>query len=217
MQSSVGIEPNGSARKSCARPETTTREPRRTSVSIGGDDALVEELHLVDADRVVAGREPQHLGARLGGDRAHLHAGVRDDMAEVVAVVDHRLHDQRPLARDLGAAQAPDQLLALAAEHRPADDLEPTAAVWMLSDHGGEPTGATRRTRSSACSRSRGGGRGGSPPRGTASRSARPSARRRRSRARIASRVSASPMPWPRADSSTITSSIRAFRPEETR
>ena len=49
-------------------------------------------------------------------------------MADVVAVVDQRLDDQRALAGDLGAAQAADQLLALAAEHRAADDLEPAAA-----------------------------------------------------------------------------------------
>jgi hypothetical protein len=61
---------------------------------------------------------------------------VADDVRDVVAVVDARLHDQDALARDLGAAQAPDQLLALAAEHRPADDLEPAAAAGHGPDHG---------------------------------------------------------------------------------
>jgi len=61
---------------------------------------------------------------------------MRDDVRHVVAVVDPRLHDQRPLAGDLGAAQAADQLLALAAEHRAADDLEPAAALWRVPDHG---------------------------------------------------------------------------------
>ena len=60
-------------------------------------------------------------------DRAHPRAGVADDVRDVVAVVDPRLDDQHALARDLGTAQAADELLALAAEHRPADDLEPAA------------------------------------------------------------------------------------------
>ena len=106
------------------------------------DDPLVEELHLVDADRVVAGREPAHLVARLRRDGAHLRAGVRDDVADVVAVVDQRLDDQGALAGDLGAAQAANQLLALAAEHRPADDLEPAAGMWLCPDHGGRLTRA---------------------------------------------------------------------------
>src|SRR5471032_2991059 len=105
---------------------------------------------------------------------------MRDDVTEVVAIVDHRLDDQRSLTGNFGPAQATDQLFALAAEHRPADDFEPTAPIWMLPDHRGEATGATRRTRLFACSRSRAGGRDGSRPRGTASRSARPSAHPRR-------------------------------------
>ena len=76
------------------------------------------------------------------GDGAHLRAGVADDVADVVAVVDARLHDQRALARDLRAAQATDQLLALAAEHRAADDLQPAAALGKQPDHGGDPTRA---------------------------------------------------------------------------
>src|SRR5262249_29149287 len=99
------------------------------------DDAVVEELHLVDADRVVPGCEPAHLVARRGCDGAHLRAGVRDDMADVVAVVDQRLHDQRALSRDLRAAQAPDQLFALPAEHWAANDLEPAAGVGLRADH----------------------------------------------------------------------------------
>src|SRR5207248_3745542 len=89
-----------------------------------GDDAVVEELHLVDADRLVAGREPTHLAARRGGYRTHLGAAVRDDVPDVIAVVDGRLDDQRAQAGDLRAPETPDQLLALAAEHRAADDLQ---------------------------------------------------------------------------------------------
>src|SRR5207245_3317010 len=105
-------------------------------------DSLVEELDLVDADSVVAGREPPHLAARPGRDRAHLGPGVRDDVADVVAIVDQRLHDQRALPSDLGAAQAADQLLALAAEHGSADDLEPAAGMWLCPNHEGRLTGA---------------------------------------------------------------------------
>ena len=72
------------------------------------------------------------------GDGAHLRARVADDVADVVAVVDARLHDQRALAGDLGAAQPADELLALAAEHRAADDLEPAAALGEQPDHGRE-------------------------------------------------------------------------------
>ena len=54
----------------------------------GVDDAVVEELHLVDPDCVVAVREPKHLGRRGCGDGAHLRAGMRDDVPDVVAVVD---------------------------------------------------------------------------------------------------------------------------------
>jgi len=63
---------------------------------------------------------------------------VRDDATDVVAVVDHRFDDQRPLAGNLGTPEATDQLLALAAEHRPTNDLEPTAARGLRPDHEGQ-------------------------------------------------------------------------------
>ena len=53
-QSSVGIAPNGRPRKSCASPAATTRAPSRDERVDRVDDPVVEELHLVDADRVVA-------------------------------------------------------------------------------------------------------------------------------------------------------------------
>jgi len=58
-------------------------------------------------------------------------------VADVVAVVDLRLHDQRALAGDLRAAEPADELFALAAEHRAADDLEPATAFWEQPDHDG--------------------------------------------------------------------------------
>src|SRR6266487_4880954 len=89
------------------------REPRRHDAhaavdELGDhlDDAVVEELHLVDADRFVAGDEPTHL--ETGGSRhgAHLRAAVRDDVPDVEAVVDGGLDDQRPQAGDLRAPDA---------------------------------------------------------------------------------------------------------------
>src|SRR5260221_11639130 len=56
-------------------------------------------------------------------------------MTDVVAAVDQRLPDQRALPRDLRTAEPADQLLALAAEHRPAHDLDPSACMGLRSDH----------------------------------------------------------------------------------
>ena len=140
--------------------------------------------------------------------------GVRDDVADVVAVVDQRLHDQRALPRDLGAAQAADQLLALAAEHRAADDLEPAAGVGLRPDHAaGHYWGRQTYTSDSALDEAE-------PPvqpvRGLAmgvASSARRTPRRPPRRARSASSTSASPTPRPRADSSTTTSWIQPREP----
>ena len=84
-------------------------------------DRVVEELHLVDADHVV----PASSGRRAPQTRSPapptcvLPRGRRRRV--VVTVVDARLEDDHPLAGDLGPAQPPDHLLALAGEHRPAD------------------------------------------------------------------------------------------------
>ena len=122
-------------------------------------DLRREELHLVDADDVVAVDETGDVGRVVDRDRAHLRARVADDVGDVVAVVDPRLDDQHALAGDLGAAEPADQLLALAAEHRPADDLEPAAAVREEPDHRADPSGPVRRTPSTARTRiARGGG-----------------------------------------------------------
>ncbi len=92
----------------------------------GVDQAFAQELRFVDADHFHAPVEP---GFQFGGvpDRvgADLQLAVRDDVVFRVALVDAGLEDLHPLARNLGAAQAADQLLALAAEHRPADDFNP--------------------------------------------------------------------------------------------
>jgi hypothetical protein len=64
---------------------------------------------------------------------------VRNDVPDVVAVVDGRLDDQRAQAGDLGAPEAADQLLALAAEHRAADDLERAVSHERRPEHGAGP------------------------------------------------------------------------------
>jgi hypothetical protein len=50
---------------------------------------------------------------------------VRDDLAVRVAVVQNRLEDLDPFARNPGAPQAADQFLALARKHRAADHFDP--------------------------------------------------------------------------------------------
>ena len=61
--------------------------------------------------------------ARVLGRDAQL--AVRDDVVVGVARVDRRLEDLHALAGDLRAAQAADELFALAAEHAADDDLDP--------------------------------------------------------------------------------------------
>ena len=102
-------------------------------------DLRREELDLVDADDVVAVHQAGDVGRVVDGDRAHTRAGMADDVADVVPVVDPRLDDQHSLAGDLRPTQAADQLLALAAEHRAADDFEPAAAIREEPDHRGRP------------------------------------------------------------------------------
>src|SRR5262249_42051064 len=111
-------------------------------VEPGHDDALAhareflahahqrgpQELALVDADDLRLVRVLEHVHGlldRAGGD-AQL--AVRDDGVLRVAVVDHRLEDLDPLAGDLGAAQAADQLLGLAAVHAADDHLDRAGA-----------------------------------------------------------------------------------------
>src|SRR5262249_21744998 len=111
------------------------------------------ELDLVHTDDVVAVDETRNVGGVVDGDRPHACAGVADDVPDVVAIVDAGLHDQHALPGDLRAPQATDQLLALAAEHRTADDLEPAAAIREEPDHRSDPNGPVRRTPSAARTR----------------------------------------------------------------
>ena len=114
----------------------------------GVDDRRLEELHLVDPDHVAAARPGDELRAAVDRDGRHPHACVTDDVRRVVAVVDPGLEEEHPLPGDLRAAQPADHLLALAAEHRPAHDLEPAASLRGDPDHGGIlETGADGRRR----------------------------------------------------------------------
>ena len=104
------------------------------------DDGRVEELHFVDPHDVESVRMPDDLGDRRHGYGAHSCTGVADDVGRVVAVVDPRLEDDDALPCDLRASQTADHLLALAAEHRAADDLEPATSLRGDPDHGGDPS-----------------------------------------------------------------------------
>src|SRR3954452_4719750 len=103
-------------------------------------------MRLGDPDHVVAVREPRDLLGPRHRDGAHLGTRVRDDVPDVVAVVDPRLHDQRPLSGDLRTAQPTDELFALAAEYRAADNFEPSAPLGEQPDHPRETIGGAGRT-----------------------------------------------------------------------
>jgi hypothetical protein len=70
----------------------------------------------------------------LLGRNAHL--AVRHDVVVAVAPVELRLENLHLLPRDLRAAQAPNQLLALAAEHAAGDDFDPAAPRMPHDFHG---------------------------------------------------------------------------------
>src|SRR5262245_61769519 len=89
------------------------------------DQVRPQELPLVDPDHlrlVSVAQDVLRLPDRARGD-AQLAVG--DDVVPGVAVIDHRLEDLDPLAGDLGAPEAADQLLGLAAVHAANDDFDP--------------------------------------------------------------------------------------------
>ena len=114
-------------------PHAVTRELERMP-----DDRMLEELDLVDPDDVESRRACGHVLRRRDRDGTHSCARMAHDVRRVVPVVDVRLQDHDALARDLGAAQPADHLLALSTEHRTADDLEPATALRGDADHGGD-------------------------------------------------------------------------------
>ena len=91
-------------------------------------DAVVQELGLIDRDdlrcRVDPLRDLQRVGHGFGVD---LPAVVgRDPELAAVTVVEVRLEELDPPARDQRAPHPPDQLFGLAAEHDAGDDLDPS-------------------------------------------------------------------------------------------
>jgi len=100
------------------------------------DDGGLEELHLVDPDDLRGAGAGHELGTAVDRDGRHPDTRMADDVSRVVAVVDPRLEEDHALARDLGAAKPADHLLALAGEHRPADDFEPASSLRRHADHG---------------------------------------------------------------------------------
>src|SRR5690606_37942301 len=101
-----------------------------------GRELLVEELGLVDADDLCLGQHGVEQRARAAGVVGpDLHLAVRRDVVAAEAVVDRRLEDLHLLLRDLRAPQAADQLLALAAEHRAGNDLDPSATIALRDFH----------------------------------------------------------------------------------
>src|SRR6266508_3891184 len=90
------------------------------------DDRMVEELHLVDADDRRFGRdELQDLLADEHRTCLERIAVVRAHGLHREAIVDGGLEDLHGTARDDRAFDAADELLALSAEHRADDHLEP--------------------------------------------------------------------------------------------
>src|SRR5262249_5285497 len=59
---------------------------------------------------------------------------VRDDAVFAVAIVNQRLEDLHLLPGNLRAAQAADQLFALATEHAAGDDLDPPVLGCLPDD-----------------------------------------------------------------------------------
>src|SRR6476469_1589866 len=122
--------PNGSRRKSWSSPATMTRAPPSARASAASTTArsknCTSSIPTTSDERARA------------TSSAHPSTGMADDIGRVVAVVDARLEEDHALTRDLRAPEAPDHLLALAGEHRAADDLEPSSSVRRHPDHGGD-------------------------------------------------------------------------------
>jgi hypothetical protein len=89
------------------------------------DDPDVEELRLVDRDHVRAlVNFAENAVARCQGDRLAPLPIMRDDGGRIITSVDAGLERLDVLARELRSLQPPEELLRLAAEHAPDDDLD---------------------------------------------------------------------------------------------
>src|SRR6516225_2558532 len=116
------------------------RAPAVVGVQAGNDDALAKvgepganihhfiakKLRFVYAHDFCARRQFVHDFLGLGDVvRRNAQAGMRDDLVGGVALIDGGLENLYALARNLCAAKAANQLLALARKHRAYDDFDP--------------------------------------------------------------------------------------------
>jgi len=84
-------------------------------------------LGFVDADNFRARRQLIHYFRSFADVVGrNTEAGMRDNFVGGIALVDSRLENLNALARNLGAAQAADQLFTFAGKHRADDDFDPT-------------------------------------------------------------------------------------------
>ena len=102
-----------------------------------GDELVPEELGLVDRDDLRAGAHlTQDLGGRVDGRGLEGGAIVTGDVVDAgVAAVEVGLEHLYGATGQRRAAYAADELLALAAEHGAAHDLEPAASSGLRPDH----------------------------------------------------------------------------------
>src|SRR5215472_5561301 len=127
------------------------RAPAVVGVQAGDDDALAKigepganidhfiakKLRLVDAHDFRARSQFVHDFLGLADVvRGNAQAGMRDDLVGGVALIDGGLENLYALARNLRAAKAANQLLALARKHRADDDFDP-AHIAFDDVHGG--------------------------------------------------------------------------------
>src|SRR5436309_10060259 len=94
---------------------------------------LAQKLGFIEADHLRSQVDlGLHLGRAADAFRVDTHVVVRNDVTIGIPLVDGWLEDLHALPGDLRAAQAADQLFALAAEHRTADYFDPS----KISAHG---------------------------------------------------------------------------------
>ena len=99
------------------------------------DDPLVEELRFVDPHHVDVGGQQQDILSRFDRRRPDGVGIVRHHLLVGVARIDAGFENLHPQVGELGAAQAADQLLGLAREHRPADHLYPPLLTGIFQKH----------------------------------------------------------------------------------
>ena len=100
---------------------------------LGADvyDFVAQELRFVDANHFRArGQFVQDFGGLGDVVGGNAQTGVRNDFVGGVALVNGGLEDLDALTRNLRAAQAADQFLALAGKHGSDDDFDPTHVAF---------------------------------------------------------------------------------------